>query len=710
MSKKLIAIFIAVFLFSFSFNFAGDEATATSSLPVFPGAVGWGSDTVAGSGRHLYPVSTTVHKVTNLNESGPGTLKACVQASGPRVCVFEVSGTIELTESLEINNPYLTIAGQTAPDPGIMLKNTSLRIDGAGGAHDILVQHITVRTGDDDQSKDWDTFIATQGAYNILLDHVSFSWGIDEVFDFVYSTHHATVMNSIISEGLHCSHHSKGCHSRGAMGSRAHHTGFINNIIAHNYTRSPNFGKSTNSEPTNSVVVNNVIYNWGFEGTQITNSTGGTGNKHISVVGNVYQTGPDTRVGGNGNFAMVVDDYPGNEAYIDDNMLDGVVPADPWDIVDGNGAPIRVNSPPVVNGETLWPSGLVAQDVTTVYNSVLANAGSRPASRDTVDARIVNEVMTGTGSIIDSQDDVGGYPVYAQNYRALTLPTNPNGDDDGDGYTNLEEWLFDFSAQVEGASGQPVASAGPDQTVSDSDGDGIESINLDGSASHDPDGEIVAYDWSESGVPIANGVTTTLDFIIGAHPVTLKVTDDSGATSTDDVLITVLPNQAPVADAGPDQEIVDQDGDGFELVALDGSGSSDDGTVVSYEWYEGANLVATGVNPTLNLALGSYTYDLVVTDNLGLTASDSVLIEVTQEQFTLSAVGYKVKGKQKADLTWSGANSVNVDVFRDSALVATVANDGFYTDNINKKGGGSYLYQLCEEGTATCSNTALVAF
>jgi len=172
-------------------------------------------------------------------------------------------------------------------------------------------------------------------------------------------------------------------------------------------------------------------------------------------------------------------------------------------------------------------------------------------------------------------------------------------------------------------------------------------------------------------------------------------------------------NITPTANAGADQTVVDSLGDGIEDVTLDGSGSSDsDGSIVSYEWYEGATLLATGVSPTLPFTLGSHTVTLTVTDNEDATASDSVQINVVAElsDITLSTLGYKVKGVMKADLVWSGATSENVDVYRDGDIITTTANDGAHTDNINKKGSGTFTYKICEAGTSVCSSESVVSF
>lgn len=172
-------------------------------------------------------------------------------------------------------------------------------------------------------------------------------------------------------------------------------------------------------------------------------------------------------------------------------------------------------------------------------------------------------------------------------------------------------------------------------------------------------------------------------------------------------------NIIPSANAGPDQTVVDADANGSENVVLDGSGSFDsDGLIVSYDWYEGATLLATGVSPAVTFALGSHTITLVVTDNEGATASDFVQINVVAESsgIDLSTIGYKIKGLMKADLSWSGATSVNVDVYRNGVVITSTVNDGAYTDNINQRGGGTFTYKICEAGTSDCSNESFITF
>ncbi|MGD8321936.1 MAG: PKD domain-containing protein [Gemmatimonadota bacterium] len=177
----------------------------------------------------------------------------------------------------------------------------------------------------------------------------------------------------------------------------------------------------------------------------------------------------------------------------------------------------------------------------------------------------------------------------------------------------------------------PTANAGPDRTVTDADDSGSEAVTLDGTGSSDPDGTIASYVWTEAGFEIATGATPTVTLLVGTHTITLTVTDDGGLSDTDQVQITVAApaNQPPTANAGPDRAVTDSDASGAEAVTLDGTGSSDpDGTIVSYRWAEGGTQIATGVAPTVSLALGTHTITLTVTDNDGLSDSDQVQITV----------------------------------------------------------------------------------
>src|SRR5689334_4818000 len=236
-------------------------ATAVQALPVIPGAAGYGITTPAGRGGKVY-------KVTNLNASGTGSLRACTDATGARVCVFEVSGYIRLTEDLLIRNGPITIAGQTAPSPGITIRGAGLRLQGS----DILVQHIRVRPGDDIAGPDPENRDAlkiegsdAKPASNIVVDHSTFSWSLDEVASVWGPNDNITLSNNIFSEPLNDSYHptKDGTghlepHGFGVILDTSASGGrvtMVNNLIAHSVERNPL------SRARELVYVNNMVYN-----------------------------------------------------------------------------------------------------------------------------------------------------------------------------------------------------------------------------------------------------------------------------------------------------------------------------------------------------------------------------------------------------------------------------------------------------------------
>jgi subtilisin family serine protease/PKD repeat protein len=211
-------------------------------------------------------------------------------------------------------------------------------------------------------------------------------------------------------------------------------------------------------------------------------------------------------------------------------------------------------------------------------------------------------------------------------------------------FNNFEGWYIDnviVKGETTGpvSNQPPVADAGPDQTVSDDDGNGVESVVLDGSGSYDPDGEIVSYEWKEGEVLLGTGMTITYDFTVAGspHTVTLRVTDDEGESAADEVIIIVNANQPPVADAGPDLSAYTGD-----TVTFDGSGSDDaDGEIVSYDWDfgdgspHGTDVIASHVYS----AAGTYNVTLTVTDNGGLTDTDNCTATISEQASDTMHVG-----------------------------------------------------------------------
>ena len=430
-------------------------ATATvQARPVIPGAAGYGMETTAGRGG-------TIYKVTNLNASGSGSLKECVDGATARTCVFEVSGVIRISSDLTIRNSKITIAGQTAPSPGIMLRGAGIKIQ----ASDVLIQHIRVRTGDDLNGPDPDNrdSLKIEGSdakpvRNIVIDHCSFSWAIDEIASAWGPTDNITFSNNVFSEPLHESLHpaysGDGLQMHGfgvllgpATGSSVT---MVGNLFAHIVERNPL------SRATEFVFTNNLVYNRGHMDVDLQSQKGLV--TKSSVVGNVFLRGPsfsrDTRpifVHTKGSLGL----QPGSRVYTHDNLA----PESTNGLITLTGGDVISNLMQTVTMD-VWNSGLVHRPTANnvVYNRVLTYAGARPTDRDAVDKRIVQNVKSRNGQIINCvasdgstrcNKNAGGWPSYAQNRRSLTLPSNPNTVA-SNGYTNLENWLHSMDLNVAG--------------------------------------------------------------------------------------------------------------------------------------------------------------------------------------------------------------------------------------------------------------------
>lgn len=398
------------------------QATETRQI-AFPGAQGWAADTAGGRGGQII-------RVTTLDAEGPGSFTEAVNTKGPRIVVFEVGGVIDLDlKTLRITEPHLTIAGQTAPSPGITFIRGGIDI----ATHDVIVRHIRSRPGDAGQPKrsgvDFDA-ISTVRAYNVIVDHCSLTWATDEglsasgtrfieggrtLEDFRKGTsRRITFSNNIIAEGLADSSHGKGEHSKGTLvHDHVQDILIVGNLYAHNYERNPLFKGGVAGQ-----VINNLIYNPGTRAAHynlIAEEWMGheyaTGS--MTLRGNVLRAGYDTKklalfmIGGSGDIDL----------YLDDNLAVDVVGEKTIpDVGSYTTAPVKVNrlrtAPALPFGVNLLPSA-------QVQDSVILNAGATPWNRDTIDRRIVADVVEGRGDIIDSQDQVGGYPKYEATQRAF---------------------------------------------------------------------------------------------------------------------------------------------------------------------------------------------------------------------------------------------------------------------------------------------------
>lgn len=429
----------------------------------FPGAEGYGRFAIGGRGGQV------LH-VTNLDDSGPGSLRAAVEAEGPRTVVFAVSGRIVLENRLVIRNPYLTIAGQTAPGKGICISNYNL---GMLGTHDCIVRYIRVRPGDT-SGKTLDGMGMASSDHSIV-DHCSISWTQDEAFSS-RGAGNITLQRTLISEALNIAGHSN--YEQGTQHGYAASIGgdigsFHHNLLAHCAGRNWSMAGGVDAASVHAGRLdlrNNVVYNWGHRTTD-------GGAKEVNFVNNYYKPGPASKV-----YHVIKPDHElpfgPQRYYISGNVMEGRYGADEryaglresrnkqWDeyIVD----------------EPFFKPYVTTQPAAEAYDDVLADVGCNVPELDDHDRRVIEEVREGTvayeGSVSglpglpDSQDDVGGWEEYPEVHRPADwdadgdgLPgawetehgLNPDspagdlsdahGDADGDGYTNLEEYLNELT-------------------------------------------------------------------------------------------------------------------------------------------------------------------------------------------------------------------------------------------------------------------------
>lgn len=476
------------------------------ALPAFPGAEGFGSTTAGGRGG-------TVIKVTNLNDSGAGSFREAVTKTltpdNGRIVIFTVSGIIHLTTTLTINKSNLTIAGQTSPD-GIMVSGHTVELN----AHDVVIQHMRFRVGSRNivYSKDakgnliyynqaqWDFPVTTcagtvttkalgypcaksginpemldsfdivgngQGnydndAYNIVIDHCSFGWGVDETFSTAYNPKNITIQWSIFSEALSLAGHPKGEHSKGVLFWNKYSpntkVSFHHNYMAHNHDRSPlvNTGKWADDSLLDAV--NNVTYNPYM-------ALGAMSEEDVKVnwIHNYMKRGLDDFGYGTSEVSHYkLGTYP--LIYVKGNLgIRRTTQADPeWCVGNGYGSTLISTA---FQRLTPWPAAPVTTQVmsSNIANCIVSAVGATAPRRDSVDTRVVNDFANGTGKIIDNVTYPADYPVYSnlpapldsdndgmpdswETAHGLSNSLNDSAADrDGDGYTNIEEYLHYLS-------------------------------------------------------------------------------------------------------------------------------------------------------------------------------------------------------------------------------------------------------------------------
>lgn len=439
-----------------------------STVPVkaFPQAEGFGSQTEGGRFGKII-------EVTNLNDSGTGSLRDALNKTWVddpndpydhrRIIVFRVGGIIQAASQLVVSKPFTTIAGQTAPGDGIVIKGAPLKIK----THDVVVRGLRFRIGDGPGSDSTDRDgLGVSGnnndpnaVYNVVLDHNSIAWGVDENMSTWYPLHDVTFSWNISAEALNCSIHidegttSPDCHSMGLLiGYRAKNISIHHNLLAYNNGRNPAIQEDTSVE-----VINNVIAGWGYDPDSVRGSNTGTPN-YSNHIGNYF-----IAMGGSSprGIKTINNLDSGSKMYVKGNIGTGRLTdsGNEWDVVEDSGGITRVTSSALAQ-----QSGITTFSADAAKAKVLSDAGALTPRRDSVDNRIISNVNAKAQPVsgkwfIDHPSEVGGWPIYPAG-TPLTdtdkdgMPDswetnhglNPNDANDRNalacsGYTQVEEYI-----------------------------------------------------------------------------------------------------------------------------------------------------------------------------------------------------------------------------------------------------------------------------
>jgi len=420
----------------------GEAYAPDRRLPAFPGGEGFGAYARGGRGGKVLLVTNVKDYVPGKEKPIPGSFRAACESKAPRIVVFRVSGTISLKAPLNITEPYITIAGQIAPRGGICLKNHQTAIR----THDVIVRHIRFRPGDElgpvyrRQGKSFQPDALSVGtpSRDVIIDHCSASWAIDEVLSVSgEGITNITVQWCIISESLNRSYHSKGPHGYGSLIRCNGNISFHHNSYSHHRARSPRPGTYGDG----SILLdfrNNLIYNsYGYTAEDPA---------RINYIGNYIKRprGWAFRVGGDAT-----------QMYVEGNYLvnGGEGNKDNWKFISGAKEHNKIR-------KAFAAAPVLTDGAAKAYEKILAACGAILPERDAVDARIIEEIRSGTGRIIDSQDQVGGWPQLRsapapkdtdrdgmpddweiEHELNRNDPSDAANDADGDGYTNVEEYL-----------------------------------------------------------------------------------------------------------------------------------------------------------------------------------------------------------------------------------------------------------------------------
>ncbi len=423
------------------------DSVPARSPAAFAGAEGYGAGSSGGRGGRIILVST-------LANDGEGSLRACIDTAGPRVCVFRVNGLIRFTgRPPVITRPFLTIAGQTAPGDGITLAHSGGQ-DGVTpllikNTHDIVIRDIRVRPDLRGAVRGGNDAITFENSRNVILDHVSGSWALDENVNGQGDNDNITISWSIFAEGI--PKHDK-CALLGSDPTKPQRMSFIHNLCAHNGDRNPDM----NFVPGSCIdVINNVFYNGRFQFAEVWESYGGT---PVNIMENMFRAGPNTSPEAIGIDRQIIGSRGAAKVFVQGNAFDGAFTHE------------AVSLSGILAKRPVCPPSITPVSAEAAYNAVLQRAGAMP--RDPVDQRIVAEVRERGGHIRkepgtipvsspvrspDDKDGDGMPDAWEQAHGTLPAVSDPWLDADGDGMANFDEYLDDAHQSL--ASRPPLALA-----------------------------------------------------------------------------------------------------------------------------------------------------------------------------------------------------------------------------------------------------------
>lgn len=523
-------------------------------LLAFPGAEGGGKYSLGARGVLEDGGSMEVYHVTSLADSGDGTLRDAISKPG-RIVVFDVSGTIELKSQLTVKCSNITILGQTAPGDGVTVIGSDMITD--DGLKNIIIRYLKVRPTDKNSGEP--DGIGGRFGTNIIFDHVSTSWCVDELLT-LYSGpislssdtkpcgNHLTVQNTIASESLRMSNHVKGAHGYGAIWGGEKAT-YVYNILAHHDSRSPRMDR----ELQGTDVLGNIIYDWGqtnsaYGGEPYDTSKTSKRGTYINWVNNYYKSGPSTAKKILTRIYDVTSPLATGDKkstfYFSGNYIEGI-----GEITDyknnsyvNNYSGAELLTEPYDMGE-YKTDVLNAQDA---YEYVLNNAGATLPRRDATDARIINDIKNGTGRLVNNASEVGGLIPVDEEHRVFEIPESwlsENGFsamaetdiiESGEyaGYTVIEAYV---NAWTEEASKTPPTN--PNVIVSSpaisSLNDTIDGIKVDnGEWTVVTEGESVLY--KATGIPTGDTTVTKMEL----YDKDTKIAEYEGSEINDNITLT----------------------------------------------------------------------------------------------------------------------------------------------------------------------------